>query len=142
MAKPDPVIHQFVEVYSQLSKDHLSVLENLYHPDVIFEDPAHQVIGWDNLQAYFTRLFKTVSECRFEIHDTVADGQKAYVEWEMIFSHPRLSGGATRKVHGCSRLEIQEHRIIRHRDYFDLGEMLYEGVPVLGAVVRQLKARL
>lgn len=142
MDKPDHVIHQFVEVYSQLSKDHLSVLESLYHPEVIFEDPAHQVIGWDNLHAYFTRLFSTVRECRFVIRDSLTDGQTAYVQWEMIFSHPRLAGGRSRTVHGCSRLEIQENQIIRHRDYFDMGEMLYEGVPVLGAAVRHIKARL
>jgi hypothetical protein len=29
-----------------------------------------------------------------------------------------------------------------HRDYFDLGAMLYEQLPLLGAVVRTLKGRL
>ena len=29
-----------------------------------------------------------------------------------------------------------------HRDYFDMGEFIYERVPVLGSVIRAIKRRL
>lgn len=133
------VTAKFVEVYIQLTKHNLSDLEDLYHADVIFEDPAHKVIGWHNLHDYFTRLFQAVNECDFEVHDTLSDHNKAYIQWTMTFSHPRIAGGSPRIVQGCSRLEYKDDRVIYHRDYFDMGEMLYEGVPLLGSVIRRIK---
>ncbi|RWX54935.1 nuclear transport factor 2 family protein [Photobacterium chitinilyticum] len=133
---------KFVETYTQLTKHNLSELENLYHADVIFEDPAHKVIGWRNLHNYFIRLFRTVNECTFEVHDTLTDKDKAYIQWTMTFSHPRIASGEPRSVKGCSRLEYKENCVISHRDYFDMGEMIYEGVPVLGSVIRRIKVSL
>ena len=33
-------------------------------------------------------------------------------------------------------------KVCQHRDYFDLGAMLYEQLPLLGPVVRTIKMRL
>ncbi|OLQ71260.1 transcriptional regulator [Photobacterium proteolyticum] len=133
---------KFVETYNQLTKHNLTELEELYHSDVIFEDPAHKMVGWPNLHDYFTRLFRTVNECQFEVHDTLSSQNKAYIEWTMTFSHPRIAGGKPRSVRGCSRLEYKDNRVIYHRDYFDMGEMLYEGVPILGSVIRRIKVSM
>lgn len=46
-------------------------------------------------------------------------------------------------VEGATRLEFDETgKVCLHRDYFDLGAMLYEQLPLLGAVVRTIKGRL
>jgi len=136
------VIEKFVKAYTQLSKHNLSNLKDLYHTDVIFEDPAHQVIGWKNLYDYFTRLFESVNDCGFEVHDTLFEQDKAYIQWTMTFNHPRIAGGKPRTVKGCSRLEYQDGQVIKHRDYFDMGEMLYEGIPLLGSIICRIKASL
>lgn len=133
---------KFIEVYSSLTKHNLADLEDLYHHEVVFEDPAHRVVGWPNLQNYFTRLFRAVTECRFEIHDTVTEKNTAYVQWTMTFSHPRVARGEMRTVKGCSRLEYQDGRVKYHRDYFDLGEMIYEGIPLIGSLLRRIKTNL
>ena len=95
------ITDRFVEVYSSLTKHNLDDLGNIYHAEVVFEDPAHRVVGWPNLQDYFTRLFRTVAECRFEINDTLASQNRAYVQWTMTFSHPP---GGRRLGAFCSRL--------------------------------------
>lgn len=136
------ITDRFVEVYSSLTRHNLVELEALYHADVVFEDPAHRVVGWPNLQDYFTRLFRAVTECRFEIHDSLADQNTAYIQWTMVFSHPRLASGSSRSVHGCSRLEFKDGQVIYHRDYFDMGEMIYEGIPLIGSFLRRVKASL
>ncbi|PSW20180.1 nuclear transport factor 2 family protein [Photobacterium sanctipauli] len=138
----EAITTKFVQAYSELNKHNLSILEDLYDNDVVFEDPAHRMEGWDSLHQYFTRLFSAVTECDFDIHESVSQGDVAYLQWTMSFSHPRIDGGKQRKVRGCSRLEFANGRVIHHRDYFDMGEMIYEGVPILGALVRHLKASL
>ncbi|MCG7586144.1 nuclear transport factor 2 family protein [Photobacterium sp. OFAV2-7] len=133
---------KFVDTYNQLTKHNLIELEALYHADVTFEDPAHKMVGWPNLHDYFTRLFRTVNECQFEVHDTLSAQNIAYIQWTMTFSHPRIAGGKPRSVRGCSRLEYKDQRVIYHRDYFDMGEMVYEGVPILGSVIRRIKVSM
>ncbi|HGP4674712.1 TPA: nuclear transport factor 2 family protein, partial [Vibrio cholerae O1] len=39
-------------------------------------------------------------------------------------------------------LHFAEGKVTYHRDYFDMGEMLYEQLPVLGQVIRAIKRRL
>lgn len=62
----------------------------------------------------------------------------------MTFSHPKLQQGKQRTLDGCTQLiiDIEQQRIIYHRDFFDLGAMLYEGLPVLGRVIKLIKVRL
>jgi limonene-1,2-epoxide hydrolase len=136
------IIAHFIETYSQLSKANLADLENLYHQDVVFEDPAHRMNGWPELHSYFENLYRTINSCEFVVHSWLADDSQAFVQWTMTFSHPDLEKGSLRHVEGCSRLEFKDEQVIYHRDYFDLGEMIYEGVPLLGKVIRHIKTRL
>ena len=43
---------------------------------------------------------------------------------------------------GASHLRLADNRIAYQRDYYDLGAMLYEHIPLLGGAVRAVKARL
>lgn len=41
-------------------------------------------------------------------------------------------------VVGCSHLRF--HSLVAHqRDYFDAGALIYENIPLLGAIVRRIK---
>ncbi|GAB6260374.1 nuclear transport factor 2 family protein [Photobacterium sp. R1] len=142
----ETVMDTFVRLYTNLDKHNLASLADLYHPDVVFEDPAHRVMGRQALDDYFLQLYKHVTHCRFDIHQTLvqnqADQQQGCVVWTMNFAHPRIDQGQLRQVQGCSVLRFQENRVIYHRDYFDLGEMVYEGIPILGRVIKTIKAGL
>lgn len=136
------ITDDFVRTYQALGKDNLSILADLYHQNVVFEDPAHRVEGIEQLTQYFARLFQSVTHCEFQIHETITEGQVAYVQWTMLFSHPKIAKGQQRQVNGCSRLAFSDGKVIGHRDYFDMGEMIYEGVPLMGPIVRHIKASL
>jgi hypothetical protein len=60
----------------------------------------------------------------------------------MKLKHPKLNGGQPVEVNGVSQICFSGDRVIYHRDYFDLGEMLYENIPLLGVVIRNIKQRL
>ncbi|CZF82110.1 SnoaL-like domain protein [Grimontia celer] len=135
-------LDRFITVYTSLRKDNLNTLDEIYSEDVVFEDPAHRIEGYDNLSRYFESMYTNVTDCRFNIHDHAVNGDVAFISWTMTLSHPKLEGGAERAVNGCTRLVLKEGRVVLHRDYFDLGEMLYEALPVLGSAVRMIKKRL
>ena len=62
--------------------------------------------------------------------------------WTMFLRHPKLRSGETIRVEGASYLKTRNGRIYYHRDYFDMGAMLYEHLPLLGRVVNTIKHKL
>ncbi|MFD2178206.1 nuclear transport factor 2 family protein [Veronia pacifica] len=135
-------IEKFVEVYQAVGKDNLETLGSIYSEDILFEDPAHRIEGYDNLARYFGNLYENMLECRFDVHTYAVNGDVAFLNWTMTFAHQKLSNGATRKMEGSTMLTFRNGMVVRHKDYFDLGCMIYETVPVMGSVIRYIKKRM
>ncbi|SEG40656.1 nuclear transport factor 2 family protein [Vibrio hangzhouensis] len=130
------------EVYQKLNKHNLHLLEGLYHEDVVFEDSAHRLEGWQQLSAYFDALYSNVIKCEFDIRHHQQVENNGFLTWTMTLEHPKLNGGEVVSVNGVSHIQFADHQVIYHRDYFDLGEMLYENIPLLGVVIKNIKQRL
>jgi ketosteroid isomerase-like protein len=135
-------IDQVAQTYQQLNKKNLEILSQIYHQDVVFEDAAHKLNGWDELQLYFENLYQNVDECYFDIQSQYQDGDSGFLVWVMHLRHPKLKSGQPVMVNGISHIRFQDGKVIHHRDYFDMGEMLYENLPLLGSVVKGIKKRL
>lgn len=129
-------------------------LAAVYSQDIVFTDPAHSIHGLPALCAYLNHQYSNVTNCRFIATGEWATGevtssQKSgvaclFLQWDMQVRHPKLNGGRMITVNGLSQLQCRvqpdgNQRIAMHRDYFDLGQLLYENVPVLGALNRRLK---
>lgn len=139
---PHRLAEQVVFAYQSLGPDNLEVVQDLYADDVWFADPAHDIRGKQNLMAYFAAMFKNLDHCSFEIHDTLTDGDGIFMTWTMLMNHPRLRGGETVRVDGASFLKTRDGKVHFHRDYFDLGAMLYENLPLLGRLILKIKQNL
>ncbi|MFZ1385942.1 MAG: nuclear transport factor 2 family protein [Thiolinea sp.] len=137
---PD-VLQRFTEVYTHLQKGQLQALKTVYSPNIEFQDPLHRVQGYAAFEAYFTALYANLESCQFVIKDLFYQDNQACVIWVMTFVHPRLNSGKAVAVEGASHLQFNEQLIEKHRDYTDLGQMLYEQIPVLGSVIRSVKKR-
>ncbi|MFO7576669.1 MAG: nuclear transport factor 2 family protein [Pelovirga sp.] len=135
-------LDNFLSTYQRLGRDNLELLEQIYSADIQFVDPAHSVAGLPELKAYFVELYANVTEIRFEFHSQYRVGDQVFVEWWMSLRHPRLARGRLVRVPGISCLHFTASGLVdRHRDYFDLGALLYEQLPVLGGLVRAIKRR-
>lgn len=53
-------LDKFITIYSQLSVDNLTLLEELYHSDVNFIDPMHSLQGLEPLKKYLTTYTVTL----------------------------------------------------------------------------------
>ena len=139
----DLPLARFIAFYQQLDKQQLHRLPEVYGEQVIFIDPAHRIEGLAALSDYFAAMYQRLAYCRFEITSQQQQGQEAWLSWVMRFAHPRLAGGQAVIVEGATRLTFDHlGKVVLHRDYFDLGAMLYEQLPLLGTVVRTIKGRL
>ncbi|MGY6038198.1 nuclear transport factor 2 family protein [Aeromonas sp. AE23HZ002T15] len=138
----EPLAH-FIVLYLQLDRQQLHRLPEIYAEQVVFMDPAHRIEGLAALTSYFASLYQRLDHCRFEIVSQQQQGNEAWLSWIMTFAHPRLAGGKPVRVEGATRLQFDPWgKVCLHRDYFDLGAMLYEQLPLLGPLIRAIRARL
>lgn len=141
---PRSRVESFQERFNSLGPGRLAVLDELYSPDVVFEDPIHRIEGLEPLREYFARMYEGVAECRFVFEPPIVEGDRASLAWTMELRHRRFRPKETLRLPGCSRIRFESggERAEYHRDYFDLGAMLYERVPALGAIVKRIKRNL
>jgi len=136
------LIGRVMKSYGSITPDNPNALKPLYTNDVYFEDPAHGIQGIAPLMDYFDNLFGNITSCEFKFHSQLTDGKDIFLTWTMSFQHKHLQKGKTVRVEGASYLKSRKGKIYFHRDYFDLGAMVYENVPLLGRLIQSIKKRL
>ncbi len=135
------VVEKFKTLYASGNQIPEAELTQVYAEDIIFVDPIHRIEGRENLAAYLATMYANVYSCRFDYQDQMVQQQQACIRWNMFFRHRKLSGGREIEVRGITVVEFDE-LIVKHEDFFDVGSMLYENIPVLGSCVRYLKGRI
>lgn len=131
----------FVSVYQTLSTTNLDLLASIYHPNVTFIDPMHQVEGYEELYQYFKSLYENLSCCEFVIDNVIAQENEAAIYWTMTYQHSKLNKGEVVTVLGTSHIKGEQNKVIYHRDYLDLGAMLYEQLPFFGKLIKWIKTK-
>jgi esterase/lipase superfamily enzyme len=140
MTANNALLDRFKGNFKDLQQADWSQLGEIYADDIVFKDPVHELRGLVTLEDYFTTLCADLIDCRFEYLDQVVSDNSAYLKWIMHFRHPRL-GKDVIDVRGVSHIRWKE-KIDFHEDFYDMGAMLYEQLPVLGNVTRWLRLRL
>ena len=78
---------------------------------------------------------------RFAVTAAVHQGADCFLTWDFTF---RFRGGRTgmQTIRGATHLVLgPDGRIVRHRDYWDAAEELYEKLPLLGTLMRWIRRR-
>lgn len=134
---------KLIKMYKELNADNLHLLHDVYSSDIQFIDPAHKIDGLDNLTNYFKSLYRNVSSIDFSFENIIKQDNSYYLQWDMSYSHKSFARGRTITVSGTTFLRLNDQgKIYYHRDYFDLGEMVYEHLPLLGRLLISIKRRL
>lgn len=136
-----PLLNAFTGLYADYGNQAINRFSEIYDDDLVFEDPVHCIHGLAAYQDYCRKLGSRCREIRFDCHSVIHGNNEACITWTLHFRHPGLSLGKKISVEGCTLLRYEE-RITHHRDYLDLGELLYEHIPVIGRMIRKLKTRL
>jgi len=130
--------------FNEYNGKNQEILDELYHPKVVFEDPITRVEGLDSLKKYYQHAYANVKSIRFDFINMIEAENTFTCEWDMHLQAKMLNFGKEIVVKGVSILIFDEKtsKIIRHRDYLDLGEMVYEQIPGIGSVIKILKKQL
>ena len=127
----EPILEKFIGMYDVLRADNLSVLADVYHPDIVFIDPLHVVEGLDELTEYFQHLYVNVQSIEFDITDRYIKDNNGFVCWQMRYCHPKLNSGNEIVVDGHSKLTFLGGKVAHHRDYFDVASVSADPYPWL-----------
>ena len=127
----------FFRDYKRLPVDDL---DKLYEDSVVFRDPVQEIRGITALHSYLAATREMVTSCRFEYLDQLSGHDNAYIKWNMHFTHSKFANKPL-LVRGVSHIQFNQ-RIFYHEDIYDLGEMIYDNLPLLGSATRYLKNRM
>jgi len=143
--KTDHAAHfaRFKEVLNALDRDHMELVDEVYAPDMRFQDPVHALEGRDAFRVYLERLYANVKHCHFKIRHEALQGDTAFIAWTMELRHARFRKHETLYLDGMSMVIFgSDGKINVHHDSFDLGAMLYERLPILGRIAKYIKGAL
>lgn len=135
------VIDSLKGLYEKFDSVDLRELDKIYDASVVFRDPLHEIGGLQGMKDYFSNLSQAIDYCRFSFGDELIADSKAYLSWKMYFRHRQLNQSNEIVLRGVSHLEFGD-KIVYHEDFYDMGAMVYEHVPVFGRAVAWLKRRI
>ena len=140
----EALVQRLQQLYSDFMAATPQDIASVYAEEVVFRDPVHELQGLPALQRYFAGISANLISCGFRFEETVEQGDRLALWWEMHYRHPRLGGGRPLSLRGNSRIHVDlaSERVIFHEDFYDLGAMVYERIPVLGGAVRLVKTGL
>jgi len=120
----------------------MDMLNDFYHKDARFIDPVVDTKNLTDLRAHYEHQYKFVKEIRFEFVDEHVSGDTHTLEWLMTLQTKRLNKGKAFTFPGSSVMTFKGDKVIYHRDYFNLGDMVYERLPIIRMITNKIKKRL
>jgi hypothetical protein len=132
------------QFFNSINKDSMDLVEQFYDPSALLIDPVGQHKGVQGIKSYYTSVYENVKTIRFNFKSAVQSGNTQILFWTMTYTHPDLNGGSEIYVEGSSHIEFspQSKKAIYHRDYFDMGQMVYEQIPVISWIIKKIKSRM
>ena len=137
-------LKEIESLFNNFNSDTLSLADDFYDPDVVFQDPIVELKGRDRLKAYYADMYENVTSIRFDFSGGIEQDEEAVVFWTMEVRAKGFKGGEPVFLDGSSHIKFggESGKAVYHRDYFDMGAFVYENIPVLGSIVRYTKKRL
>lgn len=118
------------------------VLANIYSENIVFIDPIKSVSGLEDLTKYFEDLYQSVTSCHFTLTSHLPNSHRYSLEWVMHLQHKKISNNQKIELNGASFIEFKDDKVCYYRDYYDLGALVYERIPILGSVIRKVRHAL
>lgn len=113
----------------------------VYAPDAYLNDTLVGIDGAARIEAYFSHTMQDTRVLNVRFIDRAQAGIDYFVRWEMTVEHGSLAGGKPVLSYGVTQFRFDsEGRVLLHKDFWDSGTGLYEQLPVLGRLVRGVRA--
>lgn len=132
------------QFFNLLNPRTMDLVDEFYHSEATLVDPIGRQIGRKKIKSYYESIYGPVTAIVFEFKDGVEEGHLLSLPWTMRFRSKKLKGNKEIAVEGISMIRFDQKtgQAIFHQDYYDLGSMVHEHIPVLGGLFRWIKRKL
>jgi hypothetical protein len=114
----------------------------VYAPDAFFNDTLKTLRGSDAIEAYFLHTAQNAESVQVEFHHISRSDDDFYFRWRMTMRVAALADGEPLVSWGVTHFRFDEDgRVLLHQDYWDAAGGLYEHLPVVGGLLRAIRAR-
>ena len=135
-------VARFARYFEQLQPADIARLDQYYAADARFKDPFNDVRGVPAIAQIFRHMFDSLDQPRFVITQQLLQGSDAFLSWDFTFRFKSFQRDQLQRIEGATHLKLDDDgRVTLHRDYWDAAEELYEKLPLVGTLMRWLKAR-
>ncbi|PLX55050.1 MAG: hypothetical protein C0629_14530 [Chromatiales bacterium] len=143
-AQESAAIARLQDFLAAMSADGIRAdIRNVYAQNVFFNDTLKTVVGVDALEEYLLETVQRTSFVRVRFDDVVRSGHDYYLRWFMEYQSDRINDGAVVSSIGMSQIRFDDSgKVVLHQDYWDSTGGLFERAPVVGWLLRKIKARL
>ena len=129
--------------FETLTPESVERMGEVYAPDATFRDPFNEVAGLPAIQAIFRHMYEPLVDPRFVILETIEEGDRLVLTWDMLYRIRKYQPEVERKIHGLSLLRFgPDGRVAVHRDYWDAAGELYSQLPLVGPLMRFLAKKM
>ncbi len=130
---------RIVDWFESLQPGTLATIDAIYASNASFRDPFNDVCGVVAIRTIYAHMFETLEQPRFEVTEIVEQGHKICLVWLFRFGwRSKLF-----EIEGSTLFDLDaDGRIVRHRDYWDVAQGIYEHLPMLGVILRSLRRRM
>ena len=135
---------RFTNLWANLSSNSIALnLSGVYDKNVWFNDTVKTITNQESLFHYMMETAERVSSCSVNVKDISYSDGNYYVRWEMnVVPYSDRTEEVWKSI-GISHIRFNEEGlVILHQDYWDSAKGLYEHLPVVGWMIRTIRARL
>jgi steroid Delta-isomerase len=138
----DPRVQKVAAFFDAMASPRdLARMPEVYADDAWFKDPFNQVQGRAAIEKIFAHMYEQVDEPRFQMLETVCEGDTAFFVWTFRFRRKGTKDDPIVAI-GSSHIRFgADGRVVYHRDYWDPAENIYEKLPLIGGFFRWLKRK-
>jgi ketosteroid isomerase-like protein len=109
-----------------------------------FRDPFNDVRGRAQIRRMFEKTHEDLDDIRIEVTDRAAGGDAHYIRWTFR-AMPKgfLKRQGPFVIDGMTELHFDEAgHVTAHLDYWDPTPDVWQRIPVLGTIVKTIRARI
>ncbi|MCS6805391.1 MAG: nuclear transport factor 2 family protein [Acidobacteriota bacterium] len=137
-------IERFKDFFSVLSEQNVRAkVRQVYAAEAYLNDTLKEISGIDQIEAYFLKSARAVEECTVEMLDVAESNGNYYFRWVMCIRFKKFKPNQVCCSRGMTHIRFNSSgQVVFHHDYWDAAGGLFEHIPVVGTVIRAIKARL
>ncbi|MBI3875989.1 MAG: nuclear transport factor 2 family protein [Verrucomicrobia bacterium] len=116
--------------------------KQVYAADAYLNDTLKTLHGNAAIEDYFLATARESESITVQFDDVAESGGNYYFRWVMDTRLKKLRKGETIRTIGITHIRFDaDGRVALHQDFWDTAAGLYEHVPVVGTMIRSIKAK-